>query len=95
MVRAEPGANLWLALPGTGSRHPGRDDRVGCRDDGLAAGTTDRDAGHAVSVLLAPALRRGSVERTLGVGWRWGLGWEECLEAAAVFSAVVKGTSGL
>jgi hypothetical protein len=39
-VRAEPGANLWVTLPGTGSRHPGRDDGVGCRDDGLAAGTT-------------------------------------------------------
>ena len=63
MVRAEPGANLWLTLPGTGSRHPSRDDGPGC------AGTTDRDGGHAVAGLLAPTLRRGSVVRALGVRW--------------------------
>jgi hypothetical protein len=53
VVRPEPGANLTVTLPGTGSRHPGRDDGVGC------AGTTE----------LAGRGRRSWLCGDDGVGW--------------------------
>ena len=63
MVRAEPGANLWLTGPGI------RAGTTVLAAPGRRIGTADRDGGHAVAGLLAPTLRRGSVVRALGVRW--------------------------